>query len=162
MTPWPQTHGILRKAGKSFPTADRKAVKKTADYNLNFFIRLGNIIYFIKINFVTIGMLNVIYRLQYRINRGGTGASPAALGHITMSTAQAGGTALGPQESCSLHPGSWSPLPRGPVKGTGSAAWLLGEGDQRALELPGEGRAPLEPRTLREKAEGGARRRDTY
>lgn len=63
MTPWPQTHGILRKAGKSFPTADRKAVKKTADYNLNFFIRLGNIIYFIKINFVTIGMLNVIYRL---------------------------------------------------------------------------------------------------
>lgn len=53
----------LRKAGKSFPTADRKAVKKTADYNLNFFIRLGNIIYFIKINFVTIGMLNVIYRL---------------------------------------------------------------------------------------------------
>lgn len=70
-----------------------------------------------------------------------------------MSTAQAGGTALGPQESCSLHPGSWSPLPRGPVTGTGSAAWLLGEGDQRALEHPGEGRAPLEPRTLREKAE---------
>lgn len=33
-----QTHGIWRKAGRSFPTADRKTVKKIAEYNLIFFL----------------------------------------------------------------------------------------------------------------------------
>lgn len=36
--PAPQTCGILRKAGKAFPIADRKAGKKTANYNLDFFL----------------------------------------------------------------------------------------------------------------------------
>lgn len=86
-----------------------------------------------------------------------------------MSMAQAGGPALCPQESCSLHPNSWSPSLRGHTKGPGSAAWLLGK---RGPEGPGAPRSwgppprpqedpwpgVLEPGSLQEKAEGEARR----
>lgn len=43
-----------------------------------FFIRLGNIIYFIKINLVTIGMANCIYRSLFTEETGGTGAVPGS------------------------------------------------------------------------------------
>ena len=82
-----------------------------------------------------------------------------------MPVARQGASPLPPGELLP-HQAPESPPLRGPVKGPGSAAWLLGEGDRRALGCPGDGRVltpsggPLDSGSwaLHEKAEGEARR----
>lgn len=72
-----------------------------------------------------------------------------------MPTAQLGGPALCPQESCFLHPSSWSSLLRGPAKDPGSASRLLGRG-LGALDHPWNGEGPSgAQRTGREGRERG-------